>query len=118
MKNFAYLEAINGGVKTGEMHLIMAEENVGKTVFGDLDLAWHKEEMVVIVAPSGIARLNCCGRYLDELPIIPKLPEASPHDRPGNKAVARCGECGRVVYQVEWYSCQNNNCPIQRRPTF
>lgn len=70
---------------------------------------------------NGVARLNYSGRYLDELPVIPKLPPESPYDRPGNKAIARCGECGRVVYQVEWYSCRNNNCPVQgsainRRP--
>jgi hypothetical protein len=118
VKNFDYLKKISGGIKRGEMHVIMAEENVGKTMFGDLDLAWHKESMVVVVAPNGVARLNCRGRYLDELPVIPKLPPESPDDRPGNKAVARCGECGRVVYQIEWYSCQNSRCPVQRRPSF
>lgn len=50
-----------------------------------------------------------------QLPIIPKLPPDSPHDLPGNKAVAQCGECGRIIYQIEGYYCMNNRCPVQIR---
>jgi len=53
----------------------------------------------------------------DRLPIIPKLPPLSPHDMPGNKAVAMCGECGRVLHQIENYYCMNPRCPVQVRFT-
>jgi hypothetical protein len=53
----------------------------------------------------------------DNLPVIPKLPPESPFDRPGNKAVAKCGECGRVLYQMDTYCCMNPRCPISPRAT-
>ncbi len=56
------------------------------------------------------------GLLPDDLPVIPKV-KRSPHDLPGNKAVARCGECGRVVYQIEGYCCMRDNCPVQPRFT-
>lgn len=52
------------------------------------------------------------------LPVIPPLPPRSPDDRPGNKAIGVCGECGRTVYQIEMYSCSRDRCPIQLRITF
>lgn len=51
----------------------------------------------------------------DDLPVIPKLPQDSPHDLPGNKAMARCGECNRIIYQIEGYCCLNTRCPVQPR---
>lgn len=52
------------------------------------------------------------------LPVIPKLPPDHPDDRPGNKAVATCGECGRTVFQIEHYCCMHPRCPIQPRAKF
>ena len=48
-----------------------------------------------------------------DLPVIPPLPKGSPkgpHD-----PVAKCGECGRLIYRVEGYCCMNQRCPVQSR---
>jgi len=50
------------------------------------------------------------------LPIIPKLPPGNPKP-PGETPVAICGECGRTVYALEYYSCMNGRCPVQRKAT-
>ena len=52
----------------------------------------------------------------DNLPVIPKLPENWPP--PGIKdphytPVAKCGECGRLIYMIEAYCCMNPRCPVQ-----
>jgi len=52
-----------------------------------------------------------------DLPVIPKLPESNPHDLVGNPAVAKCGECGRIIHRVEGYCCMNARCPVQPKGT-
>jgi len=44
------------------------------------------------------------------VPLIPKRPPADPR---ANPVVAVCEECGRDVYQVEWYNCPNSRCPLK-----
>ena len=54
-------------------------------------------------------------REWQNLPVIPPLPQGSPkgpHD-----PVAKCGECGRLIYSVEGYYCMNQRCPVQPRVT-
>lgn len=46
-----------------------------------------------------------------ELPIIPKLPDTVPTNP--FDPVAKCGECGRLIYAVEGYSCPSGRCPVQ-----
>lgn len=62
--------------------------------------------------------VNVWDRQSRSLPIIPPLPPYNPEDRPGNKAIAICGQCGRTVHQMEMYSCSQDRCPIQPRITF
>ena len=79
----------------------------------------HPRALALITEKDAIAAMGqSVVKPLDDLPIIPKLPPDRPEDMPGNKAVARCGECGRVVYQVEGYCCPNSRCPVQLKLRF
>lgn len=52
-------------------------------------------------------------RHLD-VPLIAPLPTQKglrPYET--NPVIAICGECGRKVYKIEGYCCQNGRCPIQ-----
>lgn len=50
------------------------------------------------------------------VPIIPskKKKKDKPKD-PHKKTIAVCGECGREVKEIDFYSCNKDNCPVQNQ---
>lgn len=60
------------------------------------------------------------------VPLIPKRPrprkpQADPWKKPvdeTNPTVGVCGECGIEVKRIMYFSCGNDRCPVQQRPTY
>lgn len=50
------------------------------------------------------------------VPLIPPKPKPQPPGV-GNPVVAVCGACGREIFQIDSYCCQQDNCPFRSNIT-
>jgi len=50
----------------------------------------------------------------DDLPVILPLPPYRPTDP--NAPIAKCGQCGILLYKVMGYACPHGNCPCGLGP--